>query len=449
MEILLAFLLIAVLIFFNGVFVAAEFSVIGIRPSRVEQLAEEGNRIARRLRSVIRSPARIDRWIATAQLGITIASLGLGMVGEPAIAHLVEPPLHEWFGLEGEIVHTISFLLALGLITYLHIVLGEMIPKSLALQNAERVVLILTTPMLLIGSSLSWAITALNKTGLLTLRMLRIHPPSAGSRLHTPDELELIVSESVEGGQLEEEEQRLVSNIFDLADRHAAQLMTPRTRMDAVPVDIGEAELLERFFHSRHSRLPVYEENFDNIIGVVHLKDVIARQIEGQPFDLRAILYDVPSVPEMATAEQVLRVLKQKQVHLAVVIDEYGGTAGIVTLEDVIEEVMGDVRDEFDAPEPPPITVIAPGHLIARGDTLLDDLREYVDFGDNDYAVDTIGGLLLSHVNLPPVKGDSAEINGITLQAEEVKGLAIERVSVRWTPTPESGESGEIPESAE
>jgi len=440
MDILLAVSIIAVLILLNGMFVAAEFAIIGIRPSRIEQLSDEGNRTARRLLGVVKNPAKVDRYIATAQLGITLASLGLGMVGEPSIAHLLEIPLHDWLGLSNETLHTVSFFIGLSIITYLHVVIGEMVPKSLSLQNAERAVLLLAAPMFFTQGIFSIAITGLNRIGLLTLRILRVPPPEKGSRLHTPDELELIISDSVAGGMMEEAEHRIVSNIFDFAELRVEQVMTPRVKVDAIPVTMSETELLEYMFRSNHSRLPVYEDTLDNIIGLLHLKDLAQQQLSKKPFDLREMTHPIPSVPEGTSAEKLLSRMKRERVHMGIVLDEYGGTAGIVTMEDLIEQVMGDVRDEFDVETQPAIQIVEPGHLLVEGDVRLHELTEYLDIGDPDsYEVDSIGGLLLSHITLPPTKGDQAVVNNMTLRAEEVNGLTIERLSIHFPPDSKTG----------
>lgn len=434
MELLVPTFIILLLIFLNGLFVAAEFSIIGIRPSRVEQLAAEGNGTAIRLREIVRNPGKADRFVATAQLGITLASLGLGMYGEPFMAHLLEPPLHNWFGLEGDIVHTISLIFGITVITYLHVVLGEMVPKSLALQNAERMVMILAEPMLLLQQIFSFAITGLNNIGLWVLKVLRVPPPSEGSRLHTPDELELIITESFASGFLEEEERELVENIFDFHDRRVGQIMTPRVHVEAVPVTISEDELVQKILEANYSRVPVYEGTLDNIIGILHIKDLIHQQIENQPFDLRAMLHKAPTVPESFYAESLLTTLKQQHIHMAIVLDEYGGTAGIVTLEDLIEEVVGEVHDEFDTDEEAPVTLVEPGHLIVQGTVPLDEIDEYVDLGDHGHDVESVGGLVLAELNRPPVKGDSVTINNVAFLVEQVDGFSIEKVTIRYTP---------------
>ncbi len=432
-------LIILILVLINGLFVAAEFSIIGVRASRMEQLAKEGNRQAQRIRGIVSSRRKTDRYIATAQLGITLASLGLGMYGEPAIAHLLEEPMYAWFGLEGAIAHAISLVIALTLITYLHVVVGEMVPKSLALQSAERTVLWLAEPMALSGKLFSVPVRVLNWIGLLILKLLNVPSPGSKSRLYTPDELELIVSESYTGGVLAEHEREMVSHIFDFAERRAVQVMTPRMMMTAIPITLGEEELLKLMSSAPHSRLPVYEDNIENIVGMVHLKDIVRQQLAGERFDLRSLLRQVPYVPEAMPLEALLRIFRQLRLHMAIVIDEHGGTAGLVTLEDLIEEVFGEVRDEFDTEEEAPLILVEPGHLLVQGTMLVETINEtYVNLGDPDHNVQTIGGLVLAKIDRLPVEGDEVRIGKAKLRVEAVEGLTIKQVSIRY---PTQGEA--------
>jgi CBS domain containing-hemolysin-like protein len=434
MKVLIDAFIILFLVLLNGMFVAAEFAIIGVRPTRIAQLADEGHGTAKRVQRILSTPGQVDRYIASAQLGITLASLGLSMYGESAIAHLIEPVLHDSFHLEGEIVHTISFLVALGIITYLHVVIGEMVPKSMALQSAERMVFTLSTPMLLMQSIFSWAITILNKIGVFILWLMRVPPPQEGERLHTSDELELIISDSVVGGLVEAQEQQLLTNIFDFADLHVRQIMVPRPRIEAVPVTISESDLFQKIFTSAHTRLPVYENDLDHIIGIVHLKDLVHHHLDGTSFELRELLHEVPVVPENLQADELLTTLKQQHIHMAIVLDEYGGTAGIVTMEDLLEEIVGEVRDEFDTNESDAITLVEKGHLVVQGSTRLDELRTYVDLSNVEQSedVDTVGGLMMAHLPLPPQAGGEVTINGVTFRAEQVNGMRVERVSVRY-----------------
>ena len=430
MSVLFSFIVIAILILINGLFVAAEFAIIGVRPTRVGQLAAEGNRAARWVQGILDDRRRTDRYIATAQLGITLASLGLGMYAEPAIAHLIEDPLHDWFGLEGAIVHTISFILALAVITYLHVVVGEMVPKSLALQNAEGTVLALTTPMRLVGRLFSIPVTFLNRIGLWTLKLLRIPPPGEDSRLYSLDELELLVSESCAEGLLEEHEQALVANILDFAEERVEQVMMPRPMMTAIPAAIDEEDLLALFSRTPYSRLPVYRETIDDIIGVLHLKDLVRQQLSEEPFELRALLRPVSFVPVTLPAKTLLSQLQRQRQQIAIVIDEHGGTRGLVTTEDILEEVVGEVRDEFDVEEEEPLSLIEPGHLVVQGTVQLEDVETYLSLGQHRHDVHTVGGLVWAELGRLPQVGDEITIGDVTFRVEAMAGLAVARVSL-------------------
>jgi len=432
MEVLLVSSIIGILILLNGLFVAAEFAIIGVRPSRVEQLVEGGNRAAQWVQQVIADRRRTDRYIATAQLGITLASLGLGMYAEPAIARLIEEPLHDLFGLTGAGIHTVSFILALGLVTYLHVVIGEMVPKSLALQNAERSVLVLTGPMRLAGKVFSWPVTLLNHIGLLTLKLLRVPPPGTDSRLYSLEELEIIVSESYAGGLLEEREQELVANILDFSEERVFQVMTPRPMMTAIPDTTGEQELLHIYEITPYSRLPVYEGDIDEIVGILHLKDFVRQQLSGVPFDLRTLLRQVSFVPETLPIKTLLASFKRQHDQMAIVLDEHGGTLGLVTLEDLLEEVVGEVRDEFDVGEEDALTVVEPGHLLVQGTLQVEELEEHVDLGPHEYDVHTVGGLVMAALGRRPEVGDQVVLGEASLRIEEVDGLSITRVSIRY-----------------
>jgi CBS domain containing-hemolysin-like protein len=442
MVLILPLIIIALLILANGLFVAAEFSIIGARPSRIEQLTRDGNRAARWVGEILHNRTRTDRYIATAQLGITLASVGLGMYAEPAIAHLIEGPLHDWFGLEGAIVHTISFILALTGITYLHVVLGEMVPKSIALQGPERTVLFLSTFMRFVGKLFSIPVSVLNHIGLLTLKLLRVPPPGMDSRLYSLDELEMVVLESYAGGLLDQREQELVANILDFSEERVEQVMIPRTLITAIRVSIPEQELLDLIPTTSYSRLPVYRGSIDNIVGMLHLKDLVRQQLAGDPFDLPSLLRKVSFVPDTLPVKTLLASFKRLHQHMAIIIDEHGGTLGLVTLEDLLEEVVGDVRDEFDAGDEAPITVVEPGYLIALGGAQLDDLAAYVPIPPHGYDIATIGGLVLAELGRRPQVGDDIRTGEIIFRVVDVDRLAITRLSIHFPPNTAPGPDG-------
>ncbi|MFW5940925.1 MAG: hemolysin family protein [Chloroflexota bacterium] len=449
MNLLIPFTIILILVLFNGLFVAAEFAIIGVRRTRITQLAEDGNAVARRLLKTLDDRAQVDRYIASAQLGITLASLGLGMYGEPAIAHLLEGPLHDWFGLEGAPAHTVSFIIGLSVVTYLHVVVGEMVPKSLALQFAERVVLALTRPMALMQTLFSIPITVLNQTGLWVLKLLGVPPPEEKSRLHTPHELEMIISEGVVGGLIDAQDSAIFENIFDLSELRVQQMMTPRVKVEAIPVTIDEETLAKKLSSSPYSRLPVYEGTVDHIVGVLHLKEFAIHEMDGTPFDLRQIMHEPVYLPESASAYELLSTLETKNTHMAIVVGEFGGTAGIVTLEDLLEEVVGEVWDEFDVDLQEPVTVLSPGHLLVKGTTRLHEVQPYVNLDPHADLAGSIAGLMLSHVDLPPRRGDTVEFDDIVLRIEDVEGMTIESVAVLYPAEDQSpGSAAESPATA-
>ncbi len=414
-ELVLPALTILVLVLINGFFVAAEFAIIGVRATQVEQLSDEGNSRASKVFSILDSRNKQDQYIATAQVGITIASLGLAMYGEPAIGHFIEPYLARILGVEPEaaVVLSTSYLLALGLLTYLHIVVGEMVPKSLALMNSVRMVLFINQPMAFIQAIFRWPVHILNGIGNLLLRLFKIPPAQGHARVLSPEELELIVSESTEGGLLKEGEEELIRNIFDFGDRVAAQVMTPRTRVQAIPIDISREDLLKLVTESRHSRFPVYKDDRDHIVGILHIKDLMRQTLRPTGvFDIRLILRSAPAVPEDQPVEALLAAFKRQKLHMAVVLDEFGGMAGIVTLEDLVEEVVGEVRDEFDQ-EVEPYVEVEPGIIEVSGEYLVDDLVDDVYLGDEDLLpdVDTVAGLVVTKLGRPPRVGDEAVYN--------------------------------------
>lgn len=449
---LFVLLVILLLVLLNGLFVAAEFAIIGVRPSRVEQLVGEGNGRASRILEVLQSNRKQDSYIATAQVGITLASLGLGMYGEPQIARFIEPVLGQIAGgaVSSTFLHTIAFIISLTFVTYLHVVIGEMVPKSQALGNTERVALWLIRPMNVAQTLLGPGVRALNAIGnWLLLRVLRIPPAQGHLRLHSPEELELIVSESAEGGLLNEEEEEMILNIFDFSDRQVGQVMTPRRKVQAIPVDWDIDELLSFVAGSTFSRFPVYEGDLDHVIGILHLKDLIRQQLRTRgSLDIRLILRPAPSVPEYQPVEKLLAAFKRQRIHMAIVLDEFGGTAGIVTLEDLIEEVVGEVRDEFDI-EREPFSELEPGVLEVAGNFLLDDLSHHVFLGEEGTLpdVETVGGLIVTALGRPPQRGDEFTFDSsVRFVVLDVDGLAVARARVEY-PVVED-EDGEAPANA-
>lgn len=443
-SLLVVLAIILALVVVNGVFVAAEFAIIGVRPSRMEQLADEGNARASKVLEVLRSNRKQDRYIATAQVGITLASLGLGMYGEPQIAAFIEPALEALIGgaVSSPLLHTVAFVISLSFVTYLHVVVGEMVPKSQALSIADKAVLWLIQPMAVAQTLLSPAVSFLNAIGnWLLLNVLRIQPAQGHLRLHSPEELELIVTESAEGGLLNEEEEEMILNIFDFSERQVGQVMTPRRKVQAIATDMPLDEMLTFVASSNYSRFPVYEGDLDHVIGILHLRDLVHQQLNKRGnFDIRLIVRPAPSVPEYQRVEKLLAAFKRQRIHMAIVVDEFGGMAGIVTLEDLIEEVVGEVRDEFDV-EKEPFAVVEPGVIEVAGNFLLDDLADHVYIGDEEALpdVETVGGLIVTALGRPPQRGDEFVANDdIRFVVLDIDGLAVARARVEFPIVPEN-----------
>jgi CBS domain containing-hemolysin-like protein len=274
----------------------------------------------------------------------------------------------------------------------------------------------------------------LNQIGLLVLRVLHIPPPAESSRLYTADDLEHVITESSVGGLVEDFEQELAANIFDFSERRVEHAMTHRTSISALPVTASEPHVLEFVASMPFSRVPVYRDNIDDIVGFLHIKDFVRQQIADRPYDLGALLREPFFVPEMLPVGELLATLRAQRQHMAVVIDEHGGTLGLVTLEDLIEEVVGEVRDEFDREEEPPITVVAPGHIVVQGTVLLDDINEYVTIDKHGHDVQTVGGLVLAELGRRPHKADEITLGAVTLRVEAVERLSVTRVSIRFAP---------------
>lgn len=442
--VLVPFLVILLLVLLNGFFVVAEFSIIGVRPTQLEEMRDA--QVAGphdTVLSVLDSRVKQDRYIATAQLGITIASLGLAMYGEPRISHLIEPLISQmWFQPSEALVRSIGYVIALSFMTYLHVVLGEMVPKSLALQDAPRMVLWVSRPMQIAQAILIIPVRILNGIGNWLLRVLQIPPVEGHARVLSPEEIELLVSESAEGGLLNEDEEEMIRNIFDFGERLAGQVMTPRTRVQAIPLDIAEDDLLRLVTESRHSRFPVYDGDLDHIVGIVHLKDLIRQTIRPDSrFDIRLILRSAPAVPEDYPVEKLLAAFKSQRLHLAMVLDEFGGMAGIVTLEDLVEEIVGEVRDEFDL-EKEPFVMVAPGVVEVAGDYLVDDLSELVYLGEQEELpdVETVGGLVVAKLGRPPAISDTVVYHGnVTFRVLDVDRLAVTRVRIEYPVVADDG----------
>jgi CBS domain containing-hemolysin-like protein len=417
------------LVLANAFFVAAEFSIITIRRTRVEQLVVERHPLAQSLRRAVSNPSP---FIATTQLGVTMASLALGWLGEPILAAVFEPAL----GFLPENVahitaHSIATVTAFVVITGVDIVLGELIPKNLALQRAESVSLLIIEPLLLFQAVLRPFVWLLTEAGALGLRLAGLAPLPSHGLVYSVDELKLLVAASREAGVLEESEEDMLERVFHFADLHAHEVMVPRTEMVGVPVGSTVATVFELAARTNHHQFPVYEGTVDNVVGVVFVVDLLRRigRIDLNRAPIRPLVREALVLPETITVDVLIERMRQHKTHVAVLVDEYGGTAGLVKLADVLERIVGRVPDQFEPPSPE-IVPNPDGSLLVDGLANLDDVNERtgLDLTSEDY--DTIGGLVLGEIGRRPEIGDRVTFDGTVFQVEAIDGLRIARVRV-------------------
>jgi len=413
MEILVPIAIILLLVLANGLFVAAEFAIVGAPRANIEHQAAQGSRLAQRVLRVLEDPALKDRYIATTQVGISVASLGLGMYGEHWLAGQVEP----WFvGLDttGWIAsHTVASIVAVAILTYLHIVLGEMVPKALALQQAQTTVLYVSPVIRGLQRVMLPLIVALNAIGNRLLRLAGIVRREVDDeRYHTPEELEFIVRESQEGGLLRGESGQILRDLFEFGDRTAGEVMVPRVLLAGIPVGAEPDELRAIVRAHAHTRYPVYSGDLDNIIGSLHIKEILRHMVSNQPVaarDARAL----PYVPGPAQLDQVLAVMRRFRAQMAVVMDQHGGTAGLVTMEDLFEEVVGDI-DEGRTHGP--VSREGDGRIRVRGTVRLDEAGKALGRSLDHPKATTISGLVLLLLGRPATRGDVVTWHNVRIE---------------------------------
>jgi CBS domain containing-hemolysin-like protein len=429
-EVFVPIFIIVLLILLNGLFVAAEFSIVGSAPTRLAQMGEQGSKWATRALETLRDLNAQNRYLATAQVGITVASLGLGMYGEHVVAEWLIHPAEQLVGLSPAPAAALAAIIAIVLLTYLHVVFGEMIPKSLALHTSETTVLRLQPAMTIMSHLFLPVVFVLNAAGMAILRLVGIPTVSPGSRVMSPDELELIVEESFEGGLINAGEQLFIENILDLSERTIRQVMTPRNRITGISIHSNEADLLSLICEKGYTRYPIYDGDLDQIVGILHTKNLARQQVSGdQPFDLAAMLSPTLFLPETVSLEEMIIRFRREGLLMAIVLDEYGGTAGLVTLEDLVEEVVGEIMDEFDQ-EIDPIQTISRHRLRVRGDLLLGELNQHYHQKLDHPAADTVAGLLMAELGRVLQPGDSAKYQDVRFEVETVQGLAVQTVIV-------------------
>jgi CBS domain containing-hemolysin-like protein len=426
---MIVLLIVALLLFANAVFVAAEFAIVAVPRTAVEHRAAKGESLSERILDLLSSSQQRDRFIATAQFGISVASLGLGMYGEHRLASGLEAALEPTLGGASFITaHSLATVIAIGSLTYLHIYLGEMIPKALALGHAETTARVVYWPMRVLLFALYPVVVGLDGIGALCLRLVGIRRQvDTHEESYSPEELQLIVEESEAGGALRAESGRLVRELFEFGDLTASEAMVPRVRVVGIPVGTSPDDLRRLLTAHRHTRYPVFDGDLDHIVGMLHVKDLLRRLINRETIaatDVRPL----PVVPATSSLDTVLTTMERAHAHMAVVIDEHGGTAGVLSLEDLAEEVVGEIDEGI--PQTPAIVAMADGSVVVSGTLRLDELGQHFDVDLQHEDVDSVSGLVMALLDRPPVVGDVATFDRFQFTVLSVSGHGAGQVKV-------------------
>ena len=413
------------LILLNGFFVAGEYGLVTARRTRIRELEERGNRRARAVLGIVADP---PRFIAAMQLGVTLTSLGIGALGEQALAKVLDPIM----------ASLLAFAIAFLIITFLHVVVGELVPKGIALQHSETVALAVSAPVRGFFVLLKPLIWVLQRSTELVLRAFGLEPPGGDMEVYSEAELKMLLSRSREEGEIEPQEQEMLYKVFDFADKEVSAVMVPRPEVVAISAGLPPEEALAAMIASPYTRYPVYRESLDHVIGILHVRDlfsaIVDRGISG--VEIESMVRPTHIVPETKDLAALLAEFRRDNQHMAIVVDEYGDLEGIVTLEDLLEEIVGEIEDEFDLPDES-IERLENGRLRIHGTFPIDDFNE--QFGRSLPIEDfhTIGGFVFGMLGRAPEPGDEVEYDGCRFKVLEVEGSRIERLEIELTPLDE------------
>lgn len=414
----------ALLIALTAMFVAAEFSIIKVRVSRIDQLISEGNKSAVISKRIIDN---LDYYLSACQLGITVSALGLGWLGEPVIEQMLRP-FFEALSLNEPVTTIFSFGVAFAIITFFHVVIGEMAPKTMAIQNAENIALKVAWPLYLFGRFMEPAIRLMNGTskGLLSLAGIK----TVGyEQAHSEEDLKIMMTQSYNSGEINQTELSYMQNIFSFDERMAKDIMIPRTQMETISMEMDHGDLMEIVREHQYTRYPVTEQgDKDDIIGFINVKEMLTNYTKEMDLKKSIAMHDIPFVHDMAPIQDVLVKMQKEHVHMAIVVDEYGGTAGVITMEDILEEIVGEIRDEFDEDERDEIKTLDANRYLLNGRVLLSDLEDRfaLNFYDSE-DVDTIGGWV-QMMNTEITEGGKVELPGHTITVREMENHQIIRL---------------------
>jgi len=434
------------LVALNGLFVAAEFAFVRIRATQIEGLVQEGRPMAGIVRA---ARQRLDQYLAVCQLGITICSLGIGALAEPAIARLIEPGLASW-GVSEALVHPIALGIALFIASFLHVVFGELAPKTFAIQRPEGTSLFVAPFMRFFYYLLLPFTIVFNGTANMITSALGVPPASETDETHSEEEIRHLIAQSTKRGILDADEEERITGVFDLEETRAREIMVPRPDVVALPADMDLSELVSAVAAGNYTRYPVYEgDSVDRIVGMVHVKDLL-RAVEaagGLKANITAkdLMREVLTVPESRRIEEILEDFQAKDMQMAIVIDEWGSFEGLLTIEDILEEIVGEIRDEFDEEEPA-VMKLSDGSYAIDGRIPIGVVNEALGSGFESEDFETIGGLVLDALGRPPEVGDEVSLDGHTLRVDEVDGPRVAQVLARpreEAPADRDGETSE------
>lgn len=425
-------IIILLLVFANGFFVAAEFAIVKVRASQIAQRMKKGHRRAALAKNIVE---HLDAYLSATQLGITLSSLGLGWVGEPLLADMLRDPLAA-LGIIGErAVHALAFGISFGILTFLHIILGELAPKSLAIRHPEATTLIISAPLQVFYKIFQPAIWLLNGSANFLLRLVGIPPSSAREFLHSPEELEIIVSESAKSGMFNKTEQELISSIFEFSTITAKEIMVPRPDVVAIDIDTPREKLIRIVSEEGYSRIPVYKDTIDNIIGIIYTKDLISLLEHRDLIVLQDVIRPAYFVPHAIKISHLMRELQERKMHIAIVVDEFGGMEGIITMEDILEEIVGEIHDEYDE-------VLKEIEQPADGSALVDARIPIKDFNEKfgtelpeDTEYETLSGFLHKITGHIPEQNEEIRHQNLIFTIVKKSQRRIRQVKVRKLPT--------------
>jgi CBS domain containing-hemolysin-like protein len=418
-------LLIALLIALTGFFVAIEFAIVKVRPSRIDQLIAEGKKGAVSAKKVV---DHLDEYLSACQLGITVTALGLGWLGEPTVEKLIHP-LFSAINLNEYIAHILSFIIAFASVTFLHVVVGELAPKTVAIHKAEEVALLLAAPIIGFTKVMRPFIWALNGSARLLVGIFGLKPESEKELAHSEEELRLLLSESYKRGEINQNELTYVNNIFEFDERIAREIMVPRTEISTLSINNTINEVIDRVRTENYSRYPVVEGDKDNIIGILNVKMLVTLN-DHEAVSLKSFIKPVIKAIETIPIHDLLVRMQKERSQMAILVDEYGGTSGLVTVEDIIEEIVGEVRDEFDNDEVAQIQKVKENHYLLDGKVLIEDVNSLLGTNITDERIDTIGGWLLTQ-NFDVAIGTEAKFDGYLFKVREAVGHHILYVDVK------------------